>query len=56
MFVIITQDTLKGFAHPALDLMTGEIIELAAEPGPVQLELFTARPSLPATVEFAPDE
>lgn len=38
--VIITQEALQAFIHPGLDLQTGEIIELAAEPAPVQLELF----------------
>lgn len=38
--VIISQVALQGFIHPGLDLKTGEIIELEAEPAPIQLELF----------------
>ncbi|WP_332820460.1 hypothetical protein [Pseudomonas sp.] len=39
-FVVITQEAVQGFIRPALDLQTGEIIELATELAPVQLELF----------------
>jgi hypothetical protein len=42
---IIPDETLPAFTHPALDLATGELIELAAEPAPVQLELFGAQSS-----------
>lgn len=48
MFIVVTtQEAIQAFAHPALDLLTGEIIELAAEPAPVQLELFTEPVRLP---------
>lgn len=43
MFIVITsQEATQAFAHPALDLLTGEIIELEAELAPAQLELFDA--------------
>jgi hypothetical protein len=40
MLVVIVRETLQAFTRPGLDLQTGEIIELEAEPAPVQLELF----------------
>lgn len=46
MIVIIDQKTLQGFTRPALDLQTGQIIELYPEVEPmVQLELFDSAPS-----------
>lgn len=42
ILVIIPEQNLRGFIHPAIDLATGAIIELEAEPVPVQLELFGA--------------
>lgn len=38
--VVITQESLQAFTHPGLDLQTGKIIELEAEPAPAQMELF----------------
>jgi len=38
--IILAEEALQVFTHPALDLLTGEIIELETEPAPVQLELF----------------
>lgn len=35
--IIVSRDSLRGFAHPALDLTTGQLIEL--DPMPFQLEL-----------------
>lgn len=37
---IVPGEALRGFTRPAIDLATGEIIDLEAEPAPVQLELF----------------
>jgi hypothetical protein len=42
VIVIIPQEALQAFTRPGLNLLTGEIIELAAEPAPVQLDLFGA--------------
>lgn len=38
--VIISQVALQAFTHPAIDLASGQLVELEAEPAPVQLELF----------------
>lgn len=38
--IVISQEDLLPFTRPALDLQTWELIELDAEPVPVQLELF----------------
>lgn len=37
--VVIPADLLAAYTHPALDLLTGQIIELAPNPEPAQLEL-----------------
>ncbi|KZN16198.1 MULTISPECIES: hypothetical protein [Pseudomonas] len=46
VFVIIDQEALKGLAHPCLDLLTGQIIELDLRhqvvPPTTQMELFDA--------------
>lgn len=36
--IVIPQDILESFTRPALDLLTGQIIELS--PDPAQLPLF----------------
>lgn len=48
---IIPEETLQSFTHPALDLQTGQLIELEAEPVPIQLDLFT-EPSRSANAPF----
>jgi hypothetical protein len=37
--VIIPEETLRSFIHPALDLQTGQLVELDTEPVPEQLDL-----------------
>lgn len=37
--IVVSRDALAAFARPAIDLRTGEIVELPAEVEPVQLEI-----------------
>ncbi|MWV11172.1 hypothetical protein F3I62_03595 [Pseudomonas sp. R-28-1W-6] len=38
LIAIVPGEALRGFTHPAIDLTTGQLIEL--EPAPEQLDLF----------------
>lgn len=44
---VVTHDALAAFARPAIDLRTGELVELAVEIEPVQLELPLDQPVVP---------
>lgn len=53
--VIIPEETLQAFTHPAIDLTSGQLVELEAEPAPVQLELFTEALDTAVVVGLSPE-
>lgn len=37
--VVIPAEVLEAYTHPALDLLTGQIVELLPDPAPVVVQL-----------------